>query len=113
MPEPTDPRPNGDRPPELSVVLMTPDSFDTLRRTVGCLVRQTARERMELVIIAPESARIDVDQALVAPLASVQVVGLPSLTPTGPARAAAIHAARAPVTGDVPCPSSDNTSMKS
>ena len=97
MPERTDPRPNGDRPPELSVALMTPDSFETLRRTVGCLVRQTARERIELVVIAPASARIDVDQALVAPLASVQVVRLPSLTPTGPARAAAIRAARAPV----------------
>jgi hypothetical protein len=81
----------------LSVVLITPDSFDTLRRTVGCLVRQTACDRIELVVIAPASARIDVDQALVAPLAGVQLVRLPSLTPTGPARAAAIRAARAPV----------------
>ena len=97
MPEPTDPKPNVERPPELSVVLITPDSFETLRRTVGCLVRQTARERIELVIIAPASARIDVDRTLVAPLAGVQVVRLESLTPTGPARAAAIHAARAPV----------------
>ena len=83
--------------PELSVVLITPDSFETLRRTIGCLVRQTAREKIELVILAPASARIDVDDALVAPLAGVRVVRLTSLMPTGPARAAGIRAARAPV----------------
>jgi Glycosyl transferase family 2 len=83
--------------PELSVVLITPDSFDTLRRTIGCLIRQTARDRIELVIIAPASARIEIDDELVAPLASVQLVCLASLTPTGPARVAGIHAARAPI----------------
>ena len=88
---------NEDGTPDLSVVLITPDSFETLRRTVECVVAQTVRERIELVIIAPTSARIDVDAALVAPLAGVRVVRLESLTPTGPARAAGIRAARAPV----------------
>jgi glycosyl transferase family 2 len=83
--------------PQLSVVLITPDSFETIRRTVGCLVRQTARDRIELVIIAPTSAQIEVDTAFVAPLACVQVVHLASLSPTGPARAAGIRAARAPI----------------
>lgn len=85
------------REPDLSVVLITPDSFETLRRTVECLVAQTARDRIELIIIAPTAASIDVDDALVAPLAGVRVVRLDSLTPTGPARAAGIRAARAPV----------------
>ena len=93
----TDQQPIVDRLPELSVVLITPDSFDTLRRTIGCLVRQTARDRVELIIIAPTAARIELDQALLAPLAGVQVVRLDSLSPTGPARAAGIRAARAPV----------------
>jgi hypothetical protein len=97
MPPVADQQSNAEPLPELSVVLITPDSFDTLRRTIGCLVRQTARERIELVIIAPDSARIDVDRALVEPLAGVQVVRLASLTPTGPARAAGIRAARARV----------------
>ncbi len=94
------PVPDENRPaltPDLSVILITPDTFDTLRRTIGCLVRQTARDRIELVIIAPASAHIDVDQSLVAPLAAVQVVRLAALTPTGPARAAGIRAARAPI----------------
>ena len=85
------------RAPELSVVLITPDSFETLRRTVECVVAQTAHDRIELVIIAPKAARIDVDPELVAPLAGVQLVTLDSLLPAGPARAAGIRAARAPI----------------
>ena len=93
----TDAQQNSDRLPELSVILITPDSFETIRRTIGCLTRQSAHDRIELVIIAPTSANIEVDRALVAPLAGVQVVRLASLTPSGPARAAGIRAARAPV----------------
>ena len=83
--------------PDLSVVLITPDSFETVRRTATCIVRQSVRSRIELVIVAPAGAVIDVDRELVAPLAGVQVIRLASLTPTGPARAAAIRAASAPI----------------
>jgi hypothetical protein len=83
--------------PALSVVLITPDSFETIRRTVKCLARQTVRDRIELVIVAPEDARIDVDEALVAPLAGVRVIRMASLTPTGPGRAAGIRGASAPI----------------
>jgi glycosyl transferase family 2 len=83
--------------PALSVVLITPDSFETIRRTITCLAAQTAHARIEVIVIAPDSAHIDVDRALVAPLAGVRVVQLPSLVPTGPARAAGIRAARAPI----------------
>lgn len=82
---------------DLSVVLITPDSFETIRRTTEYLTRQSVAGRIELVIIAPAAARIDVDNALVAPLADVQVVRVASVTPTGPARAAAIRSARAPI----------------
>jgi hypothetical protein len=98
MPQVPDAQSNGDGGrPALSVILITPDTFDTLRRTIECLARQTVRETIELVIIAPASATIDVDQSLVEPLAGVQIVRLASLTPTGPARAAGIRAARASV----------------
>ena len=83
--------------PDLSVVLITPDTFETIRRTTACIARQSANERVELVIVAPDSVTIDVDNDLVAPLAGVQIIRLRSVTPTGPARAAGIRAARAPV----------------
>ncbi|HJR41193.1 MAG TPA: glycosyltransferase [Gemmatimonadaceae bacterium] len=83
--------------PSLSVIIITPDSFDTIRQTVRCLARQSVCERMELLILAPREARIDVDEQLVAPLAATRVVPVPSVTPTGPVRAAGIRAARAPI----------------
>jgi hypothetical protein len=83
--------------PDLSVVLITPDSFETIRRTVACIVRQNVRSRIELIIVAPDAAPLEIDETFVAPLAGVQVVRLASLAPTGPARAAAIRAARAPI----------------
>ena len=83
--------------PELSVVLITPDSFETIRRTVQCVVNQDVRSRIELVVVAPAGVAIEVDRDLTAPLAAVQVVRLASLRPAGPARAAAIRAARAPI----------------
>jgi hypothetical protein len=83
--------------PALSVVLITPDSFETVRRTAKCVVRQSVHDRIELIIVAPANAAIDIDHELVAPLAGVQVVRLASLTPTGPARAAAIRLARASI----------------
>lgn len=94
VPAPDVPVPNG---PALSVVLITPDSFETIRRTVRCLTRQNVHDRIELIIVAPTDARIDVDADLVTSLAGVQVVRLASLTPTGPGRAAGIRAARAPI----------------
>ena len=94
----TDARPAGAAAaPQLSVLLITPDSFDTIRQTTRCIVRQAVRDRIELVIVAPADAHIDVGPGLVDPLAGVQVVRLASVTPTGPARAAAIRAARAPI----------------
>lgn len=40
-------------PPALSVVLVTPDRFETIRRTVGHLAAQAVRDRIEVVIVAP------------------------------------------------------------
>jgi hypothetical protein len=86
-----------DREPELSVILITPDSFATIRQTVRSLARQSIRDRIELVILSPSDARIEVDAQLAALFGSVRVIAIPSVTPTGPARVAAVRAARAPV----------------
>jgi hypothetical protein len=44
---------NSSRPPALSVILPTADDFSTIRLTVRALREQTARSRIELVIVAP------------------------------------------------------------
>lgn len=45
----------GAPPPELSVVLVTPNRFDTIRRTIRHLAAQGARDRLEIVIVAPSA----------------------------------------------------------
>ncbi|MBK6393893.1 MAG: hypothetical protein IPF73_03745 [Betaproteobacteria bacterium] len=57
--------------PRMSVVIVTPDTFATIRRTVECLARQTARDALELVVVAPSLARLDADGALLASFARV------------------------------------------
>ena len=89
MPEPTDPQPNVDASAGAvgrahhAGLLRDAASHDRVPRSADSARADRARRSSR-----PTSARIDVDQALVAPLAGVQVVRLASLTPTGPARAA-------------------------
>ncbi|HJU91219.1 MAG TPA: glycosyltransferase [Gemmatimonadaceae bacterium] len=83
--------------PALSVIIITPDSFETVRQLVRCLTRQSVRGQIELIIMAPSEARVDVDEVLVAPLAGARVIPVPSVHPTGPVRAAGVRASRAPV----------------
>jgi len=44
--------------PAMSVIITTPDSYDTIRALVGALRLQTARDLLELVIVAPSAAAI-------------------------------------------------------
>jgi hypothetical protein len=44
--------------PDLSVVVVTPERFANVRRTVRHLRSQTVRERIELVLMAPEEAAL-------------------------------------------------------
>ena len=37
--------------PEMSVVIVTPDGYETIRRTVEHLRAQTVKDRLELVIV--------------------------------------------------------------
>jgi len=85
---------SGERGPDLSVVLITPDSMKSVRRTVAHLEAQTARDRMEIVVVglkgfasapadtAPENLRVVEVEAPLDPPA---------------ARVAGIRAASAPV----------------
>ena len=44
--------------PDLSVIVIVPDRFETVTHTVGHLAAQTARERLELVFVSPDPALI-------------------------------------------------------
>ena len=59
----------------LSVVLVTPDRFETIRRTVRHLRRQPVAHRLELIIVAPTTAAIDdADPAELEPFGRVKKI---------------------------------------
>jgi hypothetical protein len=83
--------------PSLSVALLTPDSFDTIRRTVSHLAAQDVAREIELLVLAPAASVISVPPALAREFHSVRVIPVRYGAGSGEARAAAVHEALAPV----------------
>jgi hypothetical protein len=81
--------------PELSVVLVT-DHFRTIRRVIERLQEQTARDRIEVVIVTPSAQTLELDAQATTGFASVRVVEVGSISPMPPARAAGVRATTAP-----------------
>ena len=82
---------------ELSAVMVTARHYQTCRKTIGYLRQQTARERMELVIVAPSRRELGLVAEEVDCFGGYQVVEVGEVDSMGPAMAAGVHAARAPV----------------
>ena len=83
--------------PDLSVVLITPHSFETIRRTLRHLCAQTQASRIELLICVPSAGGFDLDRDAVAALHSTRILEVGEVTASGPARAHAARQASAPV----------------
>ena len=49
--------------PQMSVVIVTPDSYETIRKTVEHLRAQTVKDRLEIVIVAPSAEPATPSQA--------------------------------------------------
>lgn len=87
--------PLGDAAPAISVILPT-DNYETIRAVVRRLRRQTVRDRLEIVIVAPPGP-LGLDQSELEGFAGLCVLRVESLRAIGAARAAGVRAARAPV----------------
>lgn len=83
--------------PALSVVLLTPDGFSSIRKTVRHIQAQTIRERIEVVIGVPVAAAIQAQQEELEGLWGYQVVEVGPIHSTGVTRAALVRHAKAPV----------------
>lgn len=83
--------------PELSVIVITPDTYATVRTLVRCLGRQTVCDCIEVVLCGPSRAALDFEPHEVEAFAGYQVVEIGELRSTSVARAAGIRTARAPI----------------
>jgi hypothetical protein len=87
----------GQRLPEMSVVLLTPTGYETIRRTLKHLRAQTVRDRLEIVIVAPAASGLGLDWGELADFFKVQVVEVGPFSSVAAARAAGIRQALAPI----------------
>lgn len=81
----------------MSVVLVTPDHYGAIRRTVRHLLAQAVRSRLELIIVAPSADKLDLDESELSEFHQFRVVEVGEIRSTGQAIAAGIRRASAPV----------------
>jgi hypothetical protein len=83
--------------PEMSVVVVSLDSYERIRLTIAALRAQTAKRRLEIVIVAPSREDLKLDEADLEEFLSFQVVEVGPIRSTGGAMAAGFQRAQAPV----------------
>jgi GT2 family glycosyltransferase len=83
--------------PEMSVVIVTPDHYDTISRTIRYLRAQTVGERLEFVIVAPSADTLEVNEAELKDFFQFRVVEVGEIRSIAQANAAGIRQASAPV----------------
>ena len=88
---------NNSNSPEMSVVVITPDTYETIRRTIECLKAQTVADKLELVIVALSAGDFEVNPEELGVFHRFQVVRPGEITSLGQAMAAGVKSASAPI----------------
>lgn len=83
--------------PSMSVVLMTPDCYETIDLTMAHLLAQSVRDQLEIVIVAPSADGLAADESALATFHSFQVVEFGEIKTVGEANAAGARRAHAPM----------------
>jgi hypothetical protein len=83
--------------PDISVVLVTPDRYDAIRNTVSYLRKQTARQRVEMVIVVPSASQLGLIPSELSEFCRFQVVEVGKIRSIGAANAVGVRSATAPV----------------
>jgi len=83
--------------PALSVILITPDNYQSLSKTVSHLRAQSLRERMEIVIVTTQADSLHADEQELGAFQQFRVLEIGPITSVGPAYAAGVRGASAPV----------------
>lgn len=76
---------------------MTPDCYETIRKTIQSLRAQTVRDRLEIVIVAPSKETLGLVDKEMADFHSVSVIEFGEIKTLGAPRAAAVCGAHSPL----------------
>ena len=83
--------------PALSAIVVIPDTYDTVRRTIRYLQAQTVVKRMELVFVLPSRQQVSLDESELACFHSWQVVEVGRIPSIARGFVAGIRKAHAPI----------------
>ncbi len=83
--------------PSLSVVVVIPDEYETVKKTMGYLKAQTAANRMEVVAVGPPSIQHELNESEFANFHSWQFVMIPRVISISHSYCAGIRKARSPI----------------
>jgi hypothetical protein len=83
--------------PVMSVVLATPDCFETIRKTIRHLRTQTVKHQLDIIIVAPSASVLHLDEPELREFCRVRVVEVGLVTSIGSANAKGIRQASAPI----------------
>jgi hypothetical protein len=84
-------------PPALSVILATPDDYQSLRQLVRYLAQQTSRTQMELVLVTPEKSKMTLEAELFSPFWGYKVIETGPFRSVNHARSTGVRQASAPI----------------
>ncbi len=83
--------------PAMSVILTTPDNYQTIKKTLSHLNEQSVRDALEIVIVAPSREILSLDERSVSGFHGYKIVEYGTIASIGRANAAGIRAATADV----------------
>lgn len=86
-----------ERSPVMSVVVITPDSYATVRKTIKHLRAQKICGGLEIVLVAPSARALDLDESEMGSFLRHKVVEVGHMSSTARARAEGARHATAPV----------------
>ncbi len=83
--------------PTLAAIVVVPDTYDTVRRTMSHLQAQTAVEQIEIIFVTPSHQQLGLVESELTCFHSLHVVEVGAVTSIARGFVAGIHCAHAPI----------------
>src|ERR1044072_6387213 len=83
--------------PEMSVVVVPPDAYATVRKSIQHLRAQQNPNQLEIILVAPSAAHVAIDETELKDFNRFSIVEVGDMSSTARARVAGVHAASAEI----------------
>lgn len=83
--------------PQMSVILPTPDTYETIAGTLSYLRKQTVKESLEILIVAPSAEKIETRVQQIQGFYQIRVIAIAQMHSIAAAYAEGVRHAQAPI----------------